>query len=68
MTDIVYYLFDKSGKKLDECWLKAPYPAMIDMAATEKWIIFTLPLLAVVPLDKVQAGAISILPGTRKSH
>jgi carotenoid cleavage dioxygenase-like enzyme len=56
-TDIVYYLFDKDGKKLEECWIKAPYAAMMhDMAATEKWIIFTLPPLAVVSREQLEQG------------
>ena len=46
-TDVVYYLFDKHGKKLEECWFNAPYVGMMhDMAATDKWIVFILPPLA----------------------
>lgn len=56
-TDVVYYLFDKNGKKLEECWFNAPYVGMMhDMAATDKWIIFILPPLATVPLDLMESG------------
>ncbi|KAH9208321.1 carotenoid oxygenase [Leptodontidium sp. 2 PMI_412] len=56
-TDVVYYLFDKNGKKLEECWLNAPYVGMMhDMAASDKWIVFCLTPLEVVPLDLLKAG------------
>lgn len=56
-TDVAYFLFDKNGKKLEECWFKAPYAGMMhDMAATDKWIIFILPPLAAVPLELLQEG------------
>ncbi|KAH6699850.1 carotenoid oxygenase [Leptodontidium sp. MPI-SDFR-AT-0119] len=56
-TDVVYYLFDKDGKKLEECWFNAPYVGMMhDMAATDKWIVFILPPLAAVPLDMLEEG------------
>lgn len=56
-TDIVYYLFDKNGNKLEECWFHAPFAGMMhDMAATEKWIVFVLPPLTTVPLHLLQEG------------
>ncbi|KAJ5669386.1 hypothetical protein N7462_010456 [Penicillium macrosclerotiorum] len=56
-TDIVYYLFDKNGNKLEECWISAPFAGMMhDMAATDKWIVFVLPPLAIVPLDLLEKG------------
>ncbi|KAJ5627459.1 hypothetical protein N7528_004886 [Penicillium herquei] len=56
-TDIVYYLFDKDGNKLEECWFNAPFAGMMhDMAATDKWIVFILPPLASVPLDLLKEG------------
>lgn len=55
--DVAYYLFDKNGKKLEECWFKAPYVGVMhDIAATDKWIIFTLNPLANVPEDLLKAG------------
>lgn len=46
--DIVYYEIDKTGKKVREIWVRAPYAAMIhDFAVTENFIIFPLmPLTA----------------------
>ncbi|KAK7697282.1 hypothetical protein SLS64_013716 [Diaporthe eres] len=55
--DVAYYLFDKHGKKLEECWFQAPYVGVMhDIAATDKWIIFTLNPLANVPEDLLKAG------------
>lgn len=28
-TDVAYFLFDKNGKKLEECWVQAPYAGMM---------------------------------------
>lgn len=56
-TDVVYYMFDKDGKKLEECWVKTPYAGMMhDMAATDKWIVFALVPLQSVPLELLQEG------------
>jgi carotenoid cleavage dioxygenase-like enzyme len=56
-TDVAYFLFDKNGKKLEECWVNAPYAGMMhDMAATEKWIIFILIPLATVSVDLLKGG------------
>ncbi|RDH27564.1 carotenoid oxygenase [Aspergillus welwitschiae] len=50
--DIAYYLFDRNAKKLEECWVKGPYASMIlDVAATDKWIVFVLNPLAAVPVE-----------------
>jgi carotenoid cleavage dioxygenase-like enzyme len=56
-TDVVYYLFDKNGQKLEECWFNAPFAGLMhDMAATDKWIVFILPPLKSVPLDLLKTG------------
>jgi carotenoid cleavage dioxygenase len=55
--DVAYYLFDKNGKKLEECWFQAPYVGVMhDIAATDKWVIFTLNPLVNVPEDLLKAG------------
>ena len=55
--DIAYFLFDKNGKKLEECWVKAPYAGMIhDFAATDKWVIFPLPPLETVSVEMLEEG------------
>lgn len=28
-TDVAYYLFDKNGKKLEECWFQTPFAGMM---------------------------------------
>ncbi len=56
-NDVAYYLFDKNGKKLEECWFKTPYVGMMhDMAATKNWIIFILPPLEARSLDDIKKG------------
>ena len=38
-NDLVYYRFDKNGKKVDECWVKTPDVTWThDMVATEKLV------------------------------
>ncbi|UPL02749.1 hypothetical protein LCI18_013683 [Fusarium solani-melongenae] len=40
-NDLVYYRFDKNGKKVDECWVKTPDVTWThDMVTTENWVIF----------------------------
>lgn len=57
-NDVVYYLFSKEGKKLEECWFKAPYVGMMhDMAVTDKWVIFILPPLEGQSVDELKKGA-----------
>lgn len=57
-TDVVYYLFSKEGKKLEECWFNAPYVGMMhDMAATDKWVIFIIPPLETQPVEDLKKGA-----------
>lgn len=57
-TDVAYYLFSKEGKKLEECWFKAPYIGMMhDMAATDKWVVFTIPPLQAQSLESLKAGS-----------
>ncbi|KAI1341024.1 carotenoid oxygenase [Xylariaceae sp. FL0016] len=56
-TDVAYFLFDKQGKKLEECWFNMPYAGMMhDMAATDKWIVFILIPLTSVPVEKLKEG------------
>jgi carotenoid cleavage dioxygenase len=56
-NDVAYFLFDKNGKKLEECWVKAPYAGMIhDFAATDKWVIFPLPPLGTVSVEMLEKG------------
>ena len=56
-TDVAYFLFNKHGKKLEECWFQTPFAGMMhDMAASDKWIIFILTPLAVVPIDLLKEG------------
>ncbi|KFY05889.1 hypothetical protein V491_08973 [Pseudogymnoascus sp. VKM F-3775] len=56
-TDIAYYLFDKDGQKLEECWVNAPFAGMMhDMAATDKWVVFVLNPLVTVPLELLERG------------
>lgn len=40
-NDLVYYRFNKDGKKVDECWVKTPDVSWThDMVATEKLVPF----------------------------
>ena len=40
-TDIVFYLFDSAGKKINEIWFDMPYAACVhDFAVTDEWIVF----------------------------
>lgn len=54
--DIVYYLFDKDGKKTNEVWFEMPYAACVhDFAVTDEWIVFPFfPLIT--DMDTVRAG------------
>ncbi|KAK1675050.1 carotenoid oxygenase [Colletotrichum godetiae] len=57
-NDVAYYLFDKNGKKLEECWIKTPYVGMMhDMAATKNWILFVLIPLETQPVEILQQGS-----------
>ncbi|KAH7137506.1 carotenoid oxygenase [Dactylonectria estremocensis] len=56
--DVAYYLFDKDGKKLEECWIKAPYVGMMhDMAATKNWVVFVLTPIETQPVELLQKGS-----------
>lgn len=56
-ADVAYYLFSADGKKLEECWFQTPFAGMMhDMGMTDKWIIFIVPPLAVVPEEKLKEG------------
>jgi len=54
--DIVYYLFDKDGQKINEIWFEMPYAACVhDFAVTDEWIIFPFfPLIT--DMEQVKAG------------
>ena len=58
-ADIVYYAFDKHGKKKREVWFKGPYPGMIhDCAISEHYII--LPMIPqVMDLERLKRGGIA---------
>lgn len=54
--DIVFYLFDKTGRKINEVWFEMPYAACVhDFAVTDEWVVFPFfPLIT--NMDHVKAG------------
>ena len=54
--DIVFYLFDADGKKINEVWFEMPYAACVhDFAVTDEWIVFPFfPLIT--DMESVKAG------------
>ncbi|POS71000.1 carotenoid oxygenase-1 [Diaporthe helianthi] len=55
--DVAYFLFDKNGRKLEECWFQTPFTGMMhDMAATDKYVIFILTPLTTVPVELLKEG------------
>lgn len=54
--DVVFYLFDEDGKKINEVWFEMPYAACVhDFAVTDEWIVFPFfPLIT--DMDHVKAG------------
>ncbi len=55
--DVAYFLFDRHGRKLEECWFKTPYCGMMhDMAATDKWVIFPMPPQRASSPDELARG------------
>ena len=54
--DIVFYLFDKTGRKINEVWFEMPYAACVhDFAITDEWIVFPFfPLIT--DMEHVKAG------------
>lgn len=54
--DIVFYLFDAEGKKINEVWFDMPYAACVhDFAVTDEWIVFPFfPLIT--DMDNVKSG------------
>lgn len=54
--DIVFYLFDRDGKKTNEIWFEMPYAACVhDFAITDEWVVFPFfPLIT--DMDHVKAG------------
>jgi carotenoid cleavage dioxygenase-like enzyme len=57
-TDVAYYLFDKNGKKLEECWFHAPYAGLMhDVAITPNYVVFQMYPLA-CDLERIKAGGL----------
>lgn len=54
--DVVFYLFDADGRKINEVWFEMPYAACVhDFAVTDEWIVFPFfPLIT--DMDNVKAG------------
>lgn len=54
--DIVFYLFDKNGAKINEVWFEMPYAACVhDFAITDDWVVFPFfPLIT--DMEHVKAG------------
>lgn len=54
--DIVFYLFDKDARKINEIWFEMPYAACVhDFAVTDEWIVFPFfPLIT--DMDHVKVG------------
>jgi carotenoid cleavage dioxygenase len=54
--DIVFYAFDKEGKKTTEIWFDMPYAACVhDFAVTQDWVVFPFfPLIT--DMDSVKEG------------
>jgi carotenoid cleavage dioxygenase-like enzyme len=54
--DIVFYLFDKDGRKINEVWFEMPYAACVhDFAITDEWVVFPFfPLIT--DMDHVKSG------------
>ncbi len=54
--DVVFYLFDAEGRKINEVWFEMPYAACVhDFAVTDEWIVFPFfPLIT--DMDNVKAG------------
>lgn len=54
--DVVFYLFDASGTKINEVWFEMPFAACVhDFAVTDEWIVFPFfPLIT--DMDHVRAG------------
>ncbi|BBC73463.1 conserved hypothetical protein [Altererythrobacter sp. B11] len=54
--DVVFYLFDAEGRKINEVWFEMPYAACVhDFAVTDEWIVFPFfPLIT--DMDHVKAG------------
>jgi len=56
--DVAYYLFSKDGKKLEECWFKAPYPGLMhDVGITPNYVIFQI-YPCVADIDRIKAGGL----------
>ncbi|USP79376.1 hypothetical protein yc1106_06650 [Curvularia clavata] len=57
-NDVAYYLFNKQGHKLEECWIKTPYVGMMhDMSATKNWVVFVLIPLETQPVELLKKGS-----------
>ncbi|CAN5503421.1 carotenoid oxygenase family protein [soil metagenome] len=54
--DIVYYEFDKAGRKTRETWIEAPVSAMVhDFAVTEHYVVFPIIPLT-VDVERMKRG------------
>jgi len=54
--DIAFYVFDSTGKKINEIWFEMPYAACVhDFAITDEWVVFPFfPLIT--DMDVVKQG------------
>lgn len=41
-TDVAYYLFDKHGKKLEECWFQTPFAGMMQSVLPKSTVVLCL--------------------------
>lgn len=56
--DLVFWGFDRNGKKFWEVWFKSPYPGMIhDCAISENYIVLAL-MPQVMDLERIRRGGI----------
>ncbi|CZR60251.1 related to lignostilbene dioxygenase [Phialocephala subalpina] len=54
---IAYHVFDKNGKKTEECWFDAPFAGMThDMGVTENWVVIIIAPLVCVSAEKQKEG------------
>lgn len=56
-NDMMYYMFDQNGRKLEEFKLEAPYFGMThDIAFTEKWVIAVVTPNLISDEEKLKRG------------
>lgn len=57
-TDVAYYLFDKHGKTLEECWFHTPNARLMhDVAITPNYVVFQMYPLE-CNLERIEAGGL----------